>query len=399
MSSVLRSKKAVIPAALLMVGAAGVGTTLVLQQDENPAAAVAPGTVLDCGTFTFPKCGNPDRQFDPSFVAAEPAVADRALGGFGGAAGCEPSRTPVVFVHGNADRATNWDSDITGRVGDYKAAPHSVYDEFRAAGYSGCELFGLTYLTEAEQRSPQDNYHKPEGYEEILDFVDAVRDYTGSEQVDIVSHSFGVSMSMAALTWDAETRSGPGWDRVARFVNIAGGVRGLGSCRAVGYMNALAKTCGSQNVFGEYIFGFQPDGAGYANNDWTGAEGPHSLRLMPAQHPEVNFYTISAGAYDQVHCTATDRYEECIQGALFEPADNVWAQIDVGTGTPAAKIDNDLSDGAIFNMAAGDLDGVGHFRAKNNTGRIIVEMLTTDCRQSQCLVTYKSGPAVLVAPL
>ncbi|MDO5683545.1 MAG: hypothetical protein Q4G46_12055, partial [Propionibacteriaceae bacterium] len=217
MSSVLRSKKIVVPAAILAVGGVGAGATTLLLQE--PAAAQ---TVLDCGTFNFPKCGNTDTQFDESFVEAAPEVTSRAVGGFGGQADCTPQRTPVVFVHGNADRATNWDSDITGPVGDRPVAPHSVYDEFREAGYSGCELFGLTYLTEAEQKAPQDNYHEPDGYDEILDFVDAVRDYTGSDKVNIVSHSFGVSMSMAAMTWDAETRSGMGWDRVERFVNIAG---------------------------------------------------------------------------------------------------------------------------------------------------------------------------------
>lgn len=393
MSSILRSKKAIVPAALLVVGAAGVGTTLALQEE-----AVALSTVLDCGPFEFPRCSNPDTQFDKSFVDAAPELTGRLVGGFGGAADCTPQRTPVVFVHGNGDRATSWDSDITGPVGNHPVAPLSVYDQFRDAGYAGCELFGLTYLTEPEQRSPQNNFHEPEHYVEILDFVDAVRDYTGHDRVSIVSHSFGVSMSMAALTWDTETRSGAGWDRVERFVNIAGGLRGLNSCRSVGYANSLFKTCGSQNIFDDYTFGLYPDGPGYANNDWTGFVGPHSLRSMPAAHPGVAFYTISAGAYDQIHCTAHDRAEECAQGPLFEPAENVWAQVDVGTGTPTSTIDNDLSDGSIFPVAGGDADGVGHFKAKNNTGRILVAMLDTDCRQAACLANYESGPAVPVVP-
>ncbi|MDO5498326.1 MAG: hypothetical protein Q4F67_01445 [Propionibacteriaceae bacterium] len=394
MASVLRSKKMIIPAAVLAAGAgAGLGAFAL---GEEP---VAEASVLDCGTFTFPRCDSPDRQFDPSFAETVPEVTERVVGGFGGQADCTPQRTPVVFVHGNADRATNWDSDVTGAVGDHPVAPHSVYDEFRAAGYSGCELFGLTYLTEAQQRSPQDNYHEPGGYQVILDFVDAVRDYTGADQVNIVSHSFGVSLSMAALTWDTETRGGEGWDRVDRFVNIAGGIRGLGSCRTVGFANPMARTCGSQNVFDPYIFGFYPDGAGYGNNDWTAADGRRSLRSMPGEHPEVSFYTISAGAYDQVHCGALDAYAECAQGALFTPGDNVQAQLDVGTGTPAAAVDNDLTDGAVFNMSAGDLDGIGHFKAKNNTGRILVQMLDTECRQAECAATYEAGPAVAVAPL
>lgn len=390
MSSVLTAKKRVI-AALLAI--AGVGTALVGCQETVTSPAV-----LDCGTFEFPQCQAPDNQFHASFVEAAPEVTSRVVGGFGGQANCTPRRTPVVFVHGNADRAVNWDSDITGPVGERPAAPHSVYDEFRAADYSGCELFGLTYLTEAEQQEPANNFHQPDDYEEILDFVDAVRAFTGSEKVNIVAHSFGASMSMAAMTWDAETRAGEGWNRVERFVNIAGGIRGLESCRAVGYANPEFRTCGSQNVIDEYIFGFHPDGPGPANNDWTGGEGPHSLRSMPALHPEVAFFTISAGAHDQVHCTANDTIEECLQGALFEPAENVRAQIDVGAGTPAAAVGEDRPDGTTSNPAGGDLDGIGHFKVRNNTGRIQVEMLGTACRQGECARTYEFGPAVPVAP-
>ncbi|WP_425309237.1 hypothetical protein AADG42_10840 [Ammonicoccus fulvus] len=393
MPSRLRSKRVVIPAAVLVTGA-GLGGVGYLAQQEPP-----PPTVLDCGTFEFPGCKADDKQFDPSFTKSAPAVTGAAVGGFGGAADCTPERTPVVFVHGNADRAVNWDSDITGPVGDNPAAPHSVYDQFRAAGYSECELFGITYLTEAEQKKPQNNYHTAQGYADILNFVDAVRDYTGSEQVDIVSHSFGVSMSMAAFTYADDKQTGPGWGQVRKFVNIAGGIRGLGSCRLVGYANSIAPTCGSQNIFDEYTFGFYPDGAGYGNNDWTGADGPRSLRNMPALHPEVEFYTISAGAYDQVHCGATDNLAECAQGALYEPGENVVAQIDVGTGAPAAAMDLDLADGAVFNMGAGDTDGIGHFKAKNNTGEILVDMLSTECRGAECAADYASGPAVAVAPL
>jgi hypothetical protein len=80
-----------------------------------------------------------------------------------------------VFVHGNADRSVSWDSDITGPVGDSPAPARSVYDEFRSAGYNGCELFGITFLTPQEQRDPQLNHHQPAKYRLILDFdVDGV---------------------------------------------------------------------------------------------------------------------------------------------------------------------------------------------------------------------------------
>ena len=65
------------------------------------------------------------------------------------------TRTPVVFIHGNADRSVNWDSAITGPVGTSPAPKDSVYDEFRSDGYNGCELFGITFLTRGRAaRSP-----------------------------------------------------------------------------------------------------------------------------------------------------------------------------------------------------------------------------------------------------
>ena len=156
---------------------------------------------LECGTFDFPHCSGPDDQFDRTF---KPEVG---FGGFGGAS-CLPTRTPVVFIHGNADRATNWDSDITGAVGDFAKPADSVYDAFKAGGYHDCELFGITDLTTAERDAPQSNYHSPETYRVIVGFIEAVKSYTGKPQVDVVAHSLGVSMTIAALTYSDSQPAG-----------------------------------------------------------------------------------------------------------------------------------------------------------------------------------------------
>ena len=233
-------------------------------------------------------------------------------------------------MHGNADRSVSWDSDITGPVGDSPAPARSVYDEFRSAGYNGCELFGITFLTPQEQRDPQLNYHQPAKYRLILDFIAQVKAFTGAPRVDVVAHSLGVSMTLAALTWHDETGTGAaGWGDVRRFVNIAGGLHGLSACRRVGFANPLVSTCGSQNLLDPYVFGFHQDG-----NAWTAAEGQRSLRTVPARYPDVDFYTIHAGAHDQVHCgPGADAVTECRQGALFADAPNVQAQLDVGAGS------------------------------------------------------------------
>ncbi len=74
-------------------------------------------------------------------------------GGFGGG-GCTAIHTPIVFLHGNGDEAKNWDYPSSTGVA-------SVYDEFKAAGYNDCELFGLTWLSSSERGAPQLNYHSP----------------------------------------------------------------------------------------------------------------------------------------------------------------------------------------------------------------------------------------------
>lgn len=360
---------------------------------EPPGAAsgaatpsASPGRRLDCGRFEFPSCSATDVQFDPSF----PDAGDFS-GGFGGGS-CQRRHTPVIFVHGNADHAVSWDSDIVGTVAGRPAPSRSVYDELLSRGYQPCELFGVTFLEATEQRMPQLNYHSPAKYRMILDFVADVQRTTGAAQVDIVSHSLGVSMAMAALTWSDETgHQDAGWSDVRRFVNIAGGVRGLSSCLAVGFANPLATTCGSQNLLDPYVFGFFPSA-----NGWTALSGRHSLAAMPARHPGVAFYTLSAGEHDQVHCSGVPAVgRRCAQGALYLQATNVRAQLDVGAGSTATSLDLDISDGSPFTAQAGDVDGVGHYKARNNTGEIIFQMLDGDCVGLACRGTYAGTVSVV----
>jgi len=370
-------------AVVVLAVVVGVGVDRAPDVQSVPEQAVPPARGLVCGTFEFPHCDGSDEQFDAAFDAGN------TTGGFGGGT-CRATRPPVVFIHGNADRSINWDSDITGPVGAHPVPIRSVYDEFVDAGYNGCELFGITFLSAAEQDDPLLNYHKPEKYRMILDFIAEVKAFTGAPRVDVVAHSLGVSMTLAALAWHDETGAGVpgGWDSVRRFVNIAGAVRGLGACRQVGFANPLVSTCGSENVFDPYVFGLHQDG-----NSWTAATGGHSMRTMPQRHPDVAFYTIHAGAHDQVHCrVAADPAADCGQGAMFDDAPNVRAQLDVGAGSTVQQADVDMADGSMFTVRGGDLDGVGHFKAKNNTGSIIRQMLSSDCAGVACRGTYAGGP-------
>lgn len=351
------------------------------------ALAAAPAWALDCGEYEFPNCKGPERQYAGGFNGRT------GYGGFGGG-DCTAQRTPVIFIHGNADRAIGWDSP-PGAVAGFQPPANSVYDTLRAHGYKDCELFGITYLTKAERESPQGNYHRPDKYRIIGRFIEAVKAYTGKSQVDIVAHSLGVSMALASLTWhDASGKPGAGWGSVRRFVNIAGGIRGLSSCLYTGPANPVAATCGSENVLDRWVFGFYPDTgwSWYGFNAWTAADGPFSLREMPDHHRDVKFYTIHAGEHDEVHCTVLVGMADCGKGALFEANPNVMAQLDVGVGSTATQFDFDLADKSPFKAMGGDVDGVGHFRARNNSGEIIWQMLDSGCIDLACATAYKSGP-------
>jgi pimeloyl-ACP methyl ester carboxylesterase len=350
-------------------------------------AVSTPAQALDCGTPSGSRClTSSATQYAGGF---SPGVG---FGGFGGGA-CTATRTPVVFVHGNADRAISWDG-ITSAVPGYTQAPRSVYDELRARGYNDCELFGITWLSTDEQSdsSAAYNYHKPAKYQILKTFIDKVKAYTGKSQVDIVSHSMGVTIALSTIRYYNIPSS------VRRFVGIAGGLRGLNSCYYTGYANAYAPTCGSQNVYDAYTYGYFPQGlygGVYVNNDWTGTGNNLSLRDQPYYYTAPSFYTIRAGQKDQVLCSTSTGFSTCGDSARFNSYTNVKSQLNIGAGSSATQYDWDWSDGYPTNLAGGDKDGVGHFRAKNNSGVILYNMLNTTCTGTGCASGYTYGPVAL----
>lgn len=350
-------------------------TSLLLILSSQTAMAV------NCGKYDGKFCNGPAFQYQGGF---KPNAGE--YGGFGGAPNCKASKTPVIFVHGNADNATSWDSP-TFQVPGFDKPPRSVYQEFKAAGYKDCELFGLTYLSPAERASEQLNYHEPARYEKLNKFIAAVKKYTGKAKVDIVGHSLGVSLSMATFTHFNN------WTNARRFVNIAGGLHGLDSCIVAGFANPFVATCGSQNLFDPDTFGFYPDHASPGINPWTSSNDKKALTNSAVQHPEVTFYTIYAGEHDQYMCSSESNRKTCGASPLITQAPNVKAQINIGTGSVTPKVQWNWLAGSPGDAKGGDTDGVGHLHARNNSGSIIVPMLNSTC-SSKCDKDYHYGPAV-----
>jgi pimeloyl-ACP methyl ester carboxylesterase len=374
-----------VPALLASVGGAMPALAFVLL---GTATALLPGNAraLDCGSNNGYTCTGTATQYAGGF---NPGVGS---GGFGGGT-CTATRTPVVFVPGNGDSAISFDMPPASVAG-YATPANSVYDELKARGYNDCELFGITYLDADERATPQYNYHEPAKYQIIKAFIDKVKAYTGRSQVDIVAHSMGSTMALAALRYYGYHAS------VRRFVNIGGGLRGLNTCYATGYQSTYAPTCNAEAYvwpYDFYTFGYYPSSgvAYYGYNRWTGS-GSDSLRAMPAMFSTIQYYTITAGAYDQVHCFTTSYSSGCGSGALFNAGSNVKAQVDIGFGSSTYAYDWDWSDGSPYNMGGGDTsNGVGHFRSKTNAGRIVYNMLATTCTTG-CANGYVgvNGPAV-----
>lgn len=355
--------------------------------------------------FTLPSLANAVECISPNSSNLCPSTSSQYSGGFSpsvgyggfGGGSCSTNNVPVIFIHGNADSALTWGTRATG-VNGYPSNPNSIYQSFINAGYNDCELFGITYLSKTEQANPQSNYANPDKYKIIYNFIQSVLAYTGKDQVDIVAHSLGVSEIIATLDYYNA------WSKIRRFVNIAGGLRGLQTCVYYGYANAVTTTCDSQNYLDSYIFGFYPSNTGSGDtsasaltlgyNAWTDYGNPLSQRDAPKYNPNVSFYTLSAGNQDEVECSTDASWNQCYATAKFNNYTNVIAQLNIGAGTNALQetFQWQYFSDLMQEMGGDSSNGVGHIQAAHISGNILVNMLQTNCTGLACASGYTYGP-------
>jgi hypothetical protein len=239
------------------------------------------------------------------FGKAFPHLVDHewgfALGGFGGIAPNAPRKhAPVIFVHGNNVDAADW---------------YVVRDDFRAAGWSDQELFGLSYNglggnngTAVERLQPErDAEHTAMGWDgntritnntvnvaDLFDFIRAVQAYTGSQRFTLVTHSLGVTLARKVLKDHAELRRD-----VVAFVGIAGGNHGtslcppgsednLVSCNEVAagtpWLAELNGPDGADETYGSTKWLTVFDGSGAADPAYAGPSYADSPELRNAQN-------------------------------------------------------------------------------------------------------------------
>lgn len=150
------------------------------------------------------------------------------------------SHHPVIFIHGNSDRA------FGGDLGGWQQS----LEHFQKAGnYSSAELYAITW-GDANTTKASVQYHSHDNLVRVRRFIEAVLAYTNAEKVDILTHSMGVTLARRALLGGQETDflgeltydlGPPLGDRVDAFVGIAGANRGLLAC---GWVGQSVPTCG-----------------------------------------------------------------------------------------------------------------------------------------------------------
>jgi triacylglycerol lipase len=208
------------------------------------SAAAGLGCRPSAAPADAPTSGNSPPPAAPRYLAADfPRLTDSRLdlplGGVGGRHRLAPlHHTPVVFVHGNQADAQNW------------LSPMLQFQHL--AGYSMQEMYAVSYnglgngsagAPTSPPTAPDRDYFQahPDAFangghgaandDEVPDlcrFVRAVQAYTGSDKVDIVAHSLGVTIVRKLL------HDYPDLARdVVAVVAIAGANHGTSVCRGL----------------------------------------------------------------------------------------------------------------------------------------------------------------------
>jgi hypothetical protein len=198
---------------------------------------------------------------------------------------------PVIFIHGNSDKASGWNASI---------------DYFLSKGYTRAELYAITWgPADATQSSQQ--YHSRPYLERIRAFIQAVKQYTGASKVDIITHSMGVTLTRKAI------KGGPASDAlnggsynlgssltsiVDTFVGIAGGNWGLVSC----YATPGVPTCGTTNGLYPGAFACSPMPCGLSNflaelNSSSGYEGAYRYSIWSTADQIIGYGGLVYGRY------------------------------------------------------------------------------------------------------
>ncbi|ULT95549.1 hypothetical protein L3Y34_004337 [Caenorhabditis briggsae] len=204
----------------------------------------------------------------------------------------DTTKDPVIFFHGNSDAALTANNFSTGWT--------STVEYFLNQGYTLAHLYGTSWgntnTTAAVERD-----HDCVTVFRLRKFVEAVMDYTGAKQINIISHSMGVTLARKVILGgyinadDGSCNIGkPLGTKVRAILGIAGANFGL--CACVGHwLGVVWPTCNDDNGLwpGETCYPTRMDGMcatsplPYPCNGLTYSKFLMDLnnsRFKPAQH-------------------------------------------------------------------------------------------------------------------
>lgn len=157
---------------------------------------------------------------------------------------------PIVFVHGNSDRA----------LGGILNGWTDVRTYWLTQGYSSAELYATTYGP-ADPLYMSEYRHDANTLRHLRQFIEAVLEYTNAPKIDVIAYSLGVTLSRKVILGggftDASGNSiqlgAPLTDKIHTFVGIAGANQGLSSC-----YTAPTATCSAvDGLYPGTLFGFE----------------------------------------------------------------------------------------------------------------------------------------------
>ena len=226
---------------------------------------------------------------------------DISGGSFGGkiSSGDVFTKQPVIFIHGNSDKALG---STIGQTGWTESRNY-----FLAQGYTNAELYGFTWGP-ANMLLSSEQYHSYDYISHVRAFIQAVKQYTGASKVDIITHSMGVTLARKAI------KGGSGYDSASggnynlgssitnyidTFVGIAGANKGLVSCYQC---NGMTKTCNKTNgLYPGYLWwGTGPYGVSdflVDLNSSSGYEGSHVFTIWSTVDELIGYGCLVYGQY------------------------------------------------------------------------------------------------------
>lgn len=173
----------------------------------------------------------------PVFADSDVNTALGAVGGFGGIRrGAPLTHTPVIFVHGNQADAQNW---LDPMLQFAKSAGYTM-QEMYALSYNGLGNYYAGAPTQMQPGKLDQQYilqtpkvlsngghggADDDNVPDLCRFVEAVQWYTGSRQVDIVTHSLGDTIARRLMQLYPQLARD-----VVAFVGIAGANHGTSVC-------------------------------------------------------------------------------------------------------------------------------------------------------------------------